>query len=102
MCRELAAYLTQRLGVPVALVETSSWQDRERRFDAGEIDLCWICGLPYVEKVDSGVPIGLGVAPVMQGERYGNAPVYFSDVVVHAQSPYQEVYRPARKAVGIQ
>lgn len=89
MCRALAAYLARRLETPVALVESSSWQDRERRFDAGEIDVCWICGLPYVEKVDGGAPIGLAVAPVMQGMRYGDSAVYFSDVLVRQDSSYK-------------
>ena len=82
MCRELVGYLGRRLQTEVELVQGVSWEERERRFDAGEIDLCWICGLPYVEKFDNGRLIVVGVAPVMSAERYGGAPVYFSDVLL--------------------
>ncbi len=58
--------------------------------DEGQMDLCWICGLPYVQKVDRTNPnIELLAAPVMQGERYQNRPIYYSDVVVQVDSPYQ-------------
>jgi phosphonate transport system substrate-binding protein len=33
-------------------------------------------------------PIELPGAPVLQGERYGGRPIYFSDVLVHRDSPF--------------
>jgi phosphonate transport system substrate-binding protein len=80
MCRALAAYVADRLALPVELVESVEWCERERMLDAGEIDLCWLCGLPYVEKVDRGEHLALCVAPVMRSDRYGGVPVYFSAV----------------------
>ena len=88
MCRELARYLAQRLGIAVELVENVPWPERERLLDAGAIHLCWLCGLPYVEKADRGQPLEPCVAPVMRGTRYGGEPVYFSDVVVSSASRY--------------
>jgi phosphonate transport system substrate-binding protein len=88
MCRALAAYVAERLAMPVELVESVDWRERERMLDAGEIDLCWLCGLPYVEKVDRGEHLALCVAPVMRSNRYGGVPVYFSDVVVNIDSGY--------------
>lgn len=88
MCRELVQYLASRLETAVELVEAVSWQERERQFDAGEIDLCWICGLPYVEKIDHGSAIAVAVAPVMRAQRYGDAPVYYSDVLVRSDSSH--------------
>ena len=88
MCRKLAAYLAARLGLAVVLVEDVPWLERERMFDAGEIDLCWICGLPYALKADRAQAIEPCVAPVMQGERYRAQPIYFSDIVVRADSAY--------------
>ena len=47
------------------------WQERENRLDKGEIDLCWICGLPYVWKAARKNPnIDLLAGPVFHGERY--------------------------------
>ena len=86
--REIADYLGQQLGMPVEVVDGVPWPERERLLDAGEIDLCWICGLPYVEKADRGRAIELCVAPVMQGPRYQNLPICFSDVVVRNGSGY--------------
>jgi len=88
VCREIAAYIGQQLGLPVEVVDGVPWPERERLLDAGEIDLCWICGLPYVEKADEGRAIELCVAPVMQASRYRNLPIYFSDVVVRSGSGY--------------
>ena len=89
-CRAIAAYLARKLGVLTEFVDGISWRERERQFDAGEIQLCWLCGLPYVWKADTPPPaIELVAAPVMAAARYAALPRYFSDVVVHAQSRYQ-------------
>lgn len=89
-CRAIAAYLARKLGQRTEFVDGISWRERERRFDANEIQLCWLCGLPYVWKADALPPaIELVAAPVMAAPRYAGMPRYFSDVVVHAQSRYQ-------------
>jgi len=88
--RSLAFYLAQRLGLPIWYEETIPWQERERRFDAGTIQMAWICGLPYVQKVaDPARAISLLAAPVPAGARYGGRPVYFSDIVVRRDSPFR-------------
>jgi phosphonate transport system substrate-binding protein len=50
-------------------------------------DVCFVCSLPYVmferEGISPAVPVA---APVLQGDRYRGLPVYFSDVIVHADS----------------
>lgn len=52
--------------------------------DLGEIQVCWICGLPYARKHDQGrAEIELLAAPVMRHPRYGGKPVYYSDITVH-------------------
>lgn len=89
ICRGIADYVGARLGVATEFINDIGWQERERRFDAGEIDVCWICGLPYVWKVAAGYPdIELLAAPVMSAPRYRGRPVYFSDVVVRRESAY--------------
>ena len=52
VCVEVGKYLSDNLSLPVETVLDITWQERERRLDAGQIDLCWICGLPYVWKAD--------------------------------------------------
>lgn len=90
LTRQLAAYLQARLAMPVTCEEDISWVERYRQIDAGEITIGWMCGLPYVTR--AGQPeaaIELLAAPVMADERYGTRPCYFSDVVVHQESPFQ-------------
>lgn len=89
-CRAIAAYVGDRLGMATRFVDDVPWPVREARLDAQEIQLCWLCGLPYVWKADADVPvIELCVAPVMQSARYADRPVYFSDVVVRRDSRFQ-------------
>jgi phosphonate transport system substrate-binding protein len=77
-------YLSQESGVQIEIISGLSWQERERLFDAGQVGIVWICGLPYVTKADSpGADIELLAAPVMSDSRYDGRPIYFSDVVVH-------------------
>jgi phosphonate transport system substrate-binding protein len=89
-CRAIAGYVAERLGQPTEFIGDITWQERERRLDAGAIDVGWICGAPYVWKADrSDSPIELLAAPIMNGARYQGRPVYYSDVVVHAASRFQ-------------
>lgn len=89
-CRAISAYLGNRLGISTEFVDCIPWQERERQLDAGLIHVCWICGLPYVWKADAGDDsVEACVAPVMAAERYAGKPVYFSDIVVRRDSPYQ-------------
>ena len=54
-----------------------------------EADLAFLCGLPYVElTLDREPPVEPLAAPVLQGDRYGGRPIYFSDVIVRRDSPF--------------
>lgn len=86
--RALAGYLACHTGIGIDMEESVPWQERERMFDQGEVEIAVICGLPYVQKTDRGEPpLELLAAPVMAGRRYGRQPVYFSDVIVRRDSP---------------
>lgn len=87
-CRAIAGYVAARLGLPVRFVDELPWPERYRQLDAGMIDVAWICGAPYVRRVDAGADIELLAAPVWVGPRYGDQPVYFSDVVVRRESRF--------------
>ncbi|HSW17119.1 MAG TPA: PhnD/SsuA/transferrin family substrate-binding protein [Ramlibacter sp.] len=89
MCRDLAQWLGARLAIDVEFIHQVSWQERECRLTAGLLDLCWICSPPMLRMVDAGVAVEPCVAPVMAAARYGRRPVYFSDVVVRADSAHR-------------
>ena len=84
---EIVWRIEKKLGDKCEFVHKPHWLEREAMFDAGEIDVAWICGIWYARRVDAGRDIQLVAAPVMAKERYGDIPQYFSDVVVKKESP---------------
>jgi phosphonate transport system substrate-binding protein len=90
LCRSIAEIIEIEVGIPTEYITEIPWQERERLFDAGEIQILWLCGLPYVEKADladSGME--LLAVPVPAGARYHGRPVYFSEVLVRRQSSFE-------------
>ena len=89
-CQAVAKYIHQELGLRTEYVTDIPWQERERLFDQGKIQILWLCGLPYVYKADSFASnVELLAVPVPEGARYQGQPVYFSDVVVRRESSFQ-------------
>lgn len=90
-CRSLAGWLSQRLGMTIRYEDGMNWQARYAALDSGALDICWICGLPYIWRTSRPAPrVELLAAPVALGARYGGRPVYFSDVIVRADSTYRD------------
>jgi len=82
----VAEHLGRRAGMRTLFVTEAPWQECEQMLDQGRAQVGFICGLPYTRKTDR---FELLAAPVMRAARYGDRPVYFSDVVVRADSPFQ-------------
>jgi phosphonate transport system substrate-binding protein len=77
-------YVGDKLGCLTELVVGSSYED----LGVGA-EVAFVCGLPYVEVVRRKGPVVEPLAaPLLRGERYGGKPVYFSDVIVHRDSPF--------------
>jgi phosphonate transport system substrate-binding protein len=88
--RSVVTYLADRLPCAVEYLGDIPWQERMQGLDAGAIQVCWLCGLQYVWRVDvPAPPLELLAAPVMAAARYQDRPVYFSDVLVAHTSPVQ-------------
>jgi len=83
--RSLAEYLCESTSADVRVVDDVSWQDREQLLYSGQADIAFLCGLQYVQRTD----LQLLAAPVMQAARYGDRPIYFSDVVVRKESRFR-------------
>jgi phosphonate transport system substrate-binding protein len=80
----LANRIARRLDRPVQLVVGASFD----QFARGEADLGVICGLPYVRlAARHPAPVRPLATPVLAGRRYAGRPVYYSDVIVHRDSP---------------
>ena len=83
----VAGYVGEKLGCRTELAVGTSFD----QFESGQADVGFICGLPYVQLTrHDPPPIELLAAPVLQGERYRGQPVYFSDVIVRRDSPFQK------------
>jgi phosphonate transport system substrate-binding protein len=84
--RYVADYVGQKVGARTELSVGSSFDE----FASDAADIGFICGLPYVQLADlPRPPVELLAAPVLQGKRYGGKPIYYSDVIVHVESPYR-------------
>jgi phosphonate transport system substrate-binding protein len=80
----IARHVQVRLGIPTELVVGSSYEQLSE-----QADVCFLCGLAYVELRRRGEPIEPLAAPLLRGGRYGGRPVYFSDVIVRRDSPFR-------------
>jgi phosphonate transport system substrate-binding protein len=81
----IARYIGEKVGYPTTLRVGQSFDE----FAEGQVDVAYICGLPYVRMASQDTcPVELLAAPVLQGERYQHRPIYFSDVIVRSDSPY--------------
>jgi phosphonate transport system substrate-binding protein len=89
--RYIARSIGEKVGQPTTLTDMGAINRAPTgsEFAAGEVDVGFICGLPYVNMADApSCPVELLAAPVLRGERYQQRPVYFSDVVVRRESVY--------------
>lgn len=85
--RFVAETVGKRLNRPVKFTVGQVYVDV---FDA---DAAFICGLPYVRRATPQtvpVPLEAIAAPILVGERYGDKPIYFSDVIVRHDSPHSQ------------
>lgn len=83
----IASYVGERVGQPATLHVGQSLEEfapQQRSADIG-----FLCGLLYVHAMRKpDCPFELLVAPVLQGTRYQQRPIYYSDVVVRNDSLY--------------
>jgi len=81
----IARYIGEKVDCPTTLRVGQSFEE----FAEGQIDVAFICGLPYVRMASQyNCPVELLAAPVLIGKRYRHRPIYFSDVIVRNESPF--------------
>lgn len=99
--RAIAAYLGRQAGIAVRFEEQVPWQERMQLLAAGTAQVGFVCGLPFARWADAATPpVELLAAPVMAAARYSGQPVYFSDVLVRAASPFHSFADLRGAAVG--
>lgn len=84
---EISAYLERTLDRPVQIQVGSCDPLSDPILYDDQLDIALICGLPFA-RFNQMCPHQLQplVAPVMQADRYLDRPIYFSDVIVRAES----------------
>jgi phosphonate transport system substrate-binding protein len=89
--RQVVAYVGEVSGLPTEMAADTS-AGLEAMFAEERIEAAFGCGLPYVWKAAAereSPTVRLMAAPVLPADRYHDQPIYFSDVIVRADSPYQ-------------
>lgn len=87
----IANYLAEQLNLETQFIIDPPWDECLQNVLAGRIQIGWMCGYPYVRETAKPNPaIELLALPIMAGARYQNQPVYFSDVVVRRDSPFEK------------
>ena len=75
----------RRLAIETELVVETDYEACAQ--DKNEV--CFVCSLPYVEFERQGISPAVPLAaPVLEGDRYADRPIYYSDVIVHWDSPF--------------
>jgi len=86
MYQAIAAEVGRRLAIETELVVETDYEACAK--DKNEV--CFVCSLPYVEFERQGISPAVPIAaPVLEGERYAGKPIYYSDVIVHRDSPFR-------------
>jgi phosphonate transport system substrate-binding protein len=83
------AYVAMRLG-RLAGGSTFTAGTSVDQLRDGSVDVAFLCGLPYIRlSRDQPDLLALLAAPVLAEPRYEGQPIYFSDVIVRRESPFQ-------------
>ena len=87
--QSIADYLGRQLGRPTEL--TVGQYATFAELHSGAADIAFLCSRPYIHLRHHNPPLVEPLAaPVLQGQRYQGRPVYFSDVIVRHDSPFQQ------------
>lgn len=79
----IADHVAEKLQMSTELVVETDYENCRNDIN----DICFVCSLPYVMFERDGVSPAVPVAaPVLEGDRYGDRPIYFSDVIVRKDS----------------
>jgi phosphonate transport system substrate-binding protein len=79
--RQWVAYLGERLGRPTRLVQRRSYKEISDLLEQEQVDIAFVCGLPYV--IDHAK---FGVELLVAPQVYEAGPIYYSYVIVPADS----------------
>jgi ABC-type phosphate/phosphonate transport system substrate-binding protein len=83
--RELLTWVLARAALPWSVLDYPAPRPLNALWLRDDLGCALMCGLAHAVSFPRAVPI---VAPVVDEPRYGGAPIYFTDIVVRADSSY--------------
>lgn len=95
--RELLEWVLEHAGVRMAFVDQEPPATLADLWGRNDLGMAMMCGLPYSHRKPRPI---LLAAPVPSPERYANRAVYFTDVAVRADSPFQKLEDTFGHVVG--
>jgi len=87
--RRICEHLAAELGRAIEFIGGVPWRERAAMLDRGELDAAFVCGWHYASRIAGPAPVQLCAAPVYAAPRYGGEAVYYSDVIVAADSTHR-------------
>lgn len=89
--QEVVQAIARRCDCHIELIGATCDPLDDRLLNHDQIDIAFICGLPLIRHNRiAKQPLEILAVPVMQGDRYQQQPIYFADIVVHADSNFYE------------
>jgi ABC-type phosphate/phosphonate transport system substrate-binding protein len=84
--RRLLEWVTARAGVQLEVLQQAEPDSLDALWAREDLGCVFMCGYPWAMRTERP---HLLAAPVPSPPRYGNRPVYFTDFIVRADSPYR-------------
>ena len=84
--KQLLAWVLQRAGKSWEVIDYDAPAPLSMLWARNDLGLVMMCGLPFAQRPERPALIA---APVPTAARYGGQPIYFTDIVVRADSPFQ-------------
>ena len=89
VAQALVNHLATELDLAITFAIDQPWSERVADLSRDRLDFGWVCGLLYVRQKAAQLPVTPLAAPVLPGRRYQNRPIYYSDIIVRQDSPFQ-------------
>lgn len=83
---KLLAWVLAQASLPWEVIDYDAPAPLSVLWARNDLGLALMCGLPFAQRVERPILIA---APVPSPARYAGKPVYFTDIVVRADSPFQ-------------
>lgn len=86
--RTLLEWIVDQAGVDWDVIDYPPPQALSKLWSRANLGAVFMCGLPYTLRTPA---VQLIAAPIPSPPRYGGRPVYMTDIVVRASSPYRAI-----------